>query len=65
MKRLVGLYVMMMCGTSYAQDLHFGQTAQTPLLVNPACAGVFDGWERVILNHRNQWLGANTGLTSE
>ncbi len=43
-----------------AQDIHFTQTAQTPLLINPAATGVFDGWERVILNHRNQWLGAST-----
>jgi len=43
-----------------AQDLHFSQTAQTPLLINPAAAGVFDGWERVIINHRNQWLGGGT-----
>lgn len=43
-----------------AQDFHFSQTAQTPLLINPAAAGVFDGWERVIVNHRNQWLGAGT-----
>lgn len=46
--------------TAKAQDLHFSQTAQTPLLINPAIAGVFDGWERVIINHRNQWLGAGT-----
>lgn len=43
-----------------AQDIHFTQTAQTPLLINPAAAGVYDGWERVIINHRNQWLGAST-----
>ncbi|MBL4861924.1 MAG: PorP/SprF family type IX secretion system membrane protein [Crocinitomicaceae bacterium] len=43
-----------------AQDVHFSQTAQTPLLINPAVAGVFDGWERAIINHRNQWLGAGT-----
>ncbi len=44
----------------FAQDLHFSQTSQTPLLINPGAAGVFDGWERVNLNHRNQWLGAAT-----
>ncbi len=43
-----------------AQDLHLSQTAQTPLLINPGAAGVFDGWERVNINHRNQWLGAGT-----
>ena len=47
-----------------AQDLHFSQTAQTPLLINPAAAGVFDGWERAIVNHRNQWLGAGTKFSS-
>jgi type IX secretion system PorP/SprF family membrane protein len=46
------------------QDLHFSQTAQTPLLINPAAAGVYDGWERVIINHRNQWLGAGTQFMS-
>lgn len=44
----------------YGQDLHFSQTSQTPLFINPATAGVFDGWERVTVNHRNQWLGAST-----
>jgi type IX secretion system PorP/SprF family membrane protein len=46
--------------TIQGQDIHFSQTAQTPLLINPACAGVFDGWERININHRNQWLGAGT-----
>lgn len=47
-----------------AQDLHFSQTIQTPLLINPAAAGVFDGWERVTVNHRNQWLGSATQFMS-
>lgn len=45
---------------TYAQDLHFAQTSQTPQLINPASVGVFDGWERAMVNHRNQWLGAGT-----
>ncbi len=45
-----------------AQDLHFSQTAQTPLLINPACAGVFDGWQRVIVNQRTQWMGTTTSF---
>ena len=44
----------------FAQDLHFAQSSQTPLFINPASAGVFDGWERVVVNHRNQWLGSQT-----
>lgn len=54
---IVGLMALHQVG---AQDLHFSQTAQTPLLINPGACGVFDGWERVIVNHRNQWLGAGT-----
>ena len=45
---------------SGAQDIHFTQSAQTPLWINPAITGVYEGWERVIINHRNQWLGSNT-----
>lgn len=43
-----------------AQDLHFSQTSQTPQFINPGSIGVFDGWERFTVNHRNQWLGAGT-----
>lgn len=45
---------------AFGQDIHFTQTSQTPLLINPAAAGVYNGWERVIINHRNQWIGGNT-----
>lgn len=43
-----------------AQDIHFSQTAQHPLWVNPAITGVYDGWERVSISHRSQWLASNT-----
>lgn len=49
---------------AFGQDLHFAQTIQTPLLINPACTGVFDGWERAIINYRNQWLGSGTQFSS-
>ncbi len=60
MKPYVYIIVLLSGFHSVAQDLHFSQTAETPLLINPASAGVYDGWERVIVNHRNQWLGAGT-----
>lgn len=44
----------------FAQDIHFSQTSQTPLFINPAITGVYDGWERITINHRSQWLGSNT-----
>ncbi|TNF45759.1 MAG: type IX secretion system membrane protein PorP/SprF [Bacteroidetes bacterium] len=57
----IGLIGVLFSGwTLFGQDIHFTQTAQTPLLINPAAAGVYDGWERVMINHRNQWLGAGT-----
>lgn len=57
------LLIFALCSSTlsgFAQDIHFAQSSQTPLLINPGATGVYDGWERVIINHRNQWLGANT-----
>lgn len=47
-----------------AQDLHFSQILQSPILLNPGAVGVYDGWERATVHHRNQWLGANTQFMS-
>ena len=55
---LISFSFLSTCG--FTQDIHFAQSSQTPLLINPGATGVYDGWERVIINHRNQWLGANT-----
>ncbi len=38
-----------------AQDIHFSQFFETPLLRNPSLAGVFDGDIRVQGVYRNQW----------
>jgi type IX secretion system PorP/SprF family membrane protein len=43
----------------FAQDAMFSQVNQAPLLLNPASTGLMDGWERMSLQHRNQWLGSN------
>lgn len=51
-------------GLLIAQDFHFAQTIQTPLLINPASTGIFDGWERASISHRNQWLGSATQFMS-
>lgn len=40
-------------GTS--QDIHFSQFSETPLLRNPALAGIFSGDVRVQAVFRNQW----------
>ncbi|HCQ30100.1 MAG TPA: hypothetical protein DIU39_07430 [Flavobacteriales bacterium] len=38
-----------------AQDIHFSQFYEAPVLNNPANAGVFNGDFRAILNYRSQW----------
>lgn len=60
MRRVHLIFGLLFTCSVWAQDIHFTQTAQTPQLINPAATGVYDGWERVIVNHRNQWLGAGT-----
>lgn len=40
---------------SFAQDPHFSQFYASPLTLNPAFAGKFDGNLRVAGIHRNQW----------
>jgi type IX secretion system PorP/SprF family membrane protein len=47
---------MFLYGTNgFAQDLHFSQFFETPLLRNPALAGIFTGDFRVQAVYRNQW----------
>lgn len=38
-----------------AQDVHFSQIHATPMALNPAMTGVFEGTGRFIGNYRNQW----------
>ena len=43
-----------------AQDFHYSQLDQSLTLINPATTSTFSGFERITLQHRNQWLGAGT-----
>ncbi|BAV10341.1 hypothetical protein FLA_6403 [Filimonas lacunae] len=51
--------VLMVCfiysAAVLAQDIHVSQFTETPLLRNPALAGIFTGDVRVQVLHRNQW----------
>src|SRR5688572_31384052 len=40
-----------------AQDVHFSQWSNTPLIINPAMTGVFDGKLRFSNDYRSQWAG--------
>jgi hypothetical protein len=45
----------LICLYSKAQDLHFSQFFEAPLLRNPALAGLYEGDIRVQGVYRNQW----------
>lgn len=44
-----------------AQDIHFSQFFETPLLRNPALAGIFTGDYRVQMVYRDQWGSVTDG----
>lgn len=57
MKRIYILLIALLLHSQYfGQDIHFVQTSATPILLNPAATGVFPGWERVSVAHRQQWF---------
>ena len=52
----VALIIVISLHTASAQDLHFSQYFNSPLLINPANTGFIpDGDYRLGINYRNQW----------
>ena len=49
------LILLLLSTEAYTQDIHFSQFFETPLLRNPALAGIFTGDIRVQAVYRNQW----------
>src|SRR4028119_1639286 len=49
---------------AYAQDPNFSQFFASPLTLNPALTGKFDGQLRVAGNYRNQWPTINNAFTT-
>lgn len=45
----------------YAQDIHFSQFFETPLLRNPALAGIYTGDIRLQMVYRDQWGSVTDG----
>lgn len=52
---MLGLVCCLWTGTLFAQDIHYSQTGNSPLNLNPALTGGFNGDHRLIGNFRNQW----------
>jgi type IX secretion system PorP/SprF family membrane protein len=56
MKKIYTLIVsVFLAGTTLAQDIHFSQYWENPILVNPANTGLIPADLRLAMNYRNQW----------
>lgn len=54
-KLIVLMGLIIIAANVHAQDPHFSQFFASPLTLNPAFTGKFDGQWRLAVNHRNQW----------
>lgn len=62
--KLLHIYFLRVCTLTFlifnatfliSQDIHFSNWQMSPLNLNPANAGMFEGDGRLIFNYRNQW----------
>lgn len=67
MKKLkITLFILVgLVGELIAQDPNFSQFFASPLTLNPASTGKFDGIFRVAGNYRNQWPTINNAYTTK
>ncbi len=66
MKKYTCTFLVLFCFSLFvnAQDPHFSQFFASPLTLNPALTGKFDGTLRVAGNYRNQWPAFNNVYTT-
>jgi len=66
MKKATSVLSLLICVSFFvnAQDPHFSQFFSSPLTLNPAFTGKFDGTVRVAGNYRNQWPAFNNVYTT-
>src|ERR1044071_8782143 len=60
-KLLIALLFFFLSGSLMAQDIHFSQFFETPLLRNPGLAGIFTGSYRLQMVYRDQWRSVTDG----
>ena len=63
-KQICFLLTLFTVLTATAQDPNFSQFFASPLTLNPALTGKFDGQYRVAGNYRNQWPTINNAYTT-
>ena len=54
-KLLWGCLLLLISASGFSQDIHFSQFFETPLLRNPALAGIFNGDLRIQAVYKTQW----------
>ncbi len=66
MKKLLSTWTVCLAlvSVSIAQDPNFSQFFASPLTMNPAMTGKFDGVYRFAANYRNQWPTINNAYTT-
>ena len=67
MKRILSTFIVivMLASALNAQDPNFSQFFASPLTLNPALTGKFDGSFRVAGNYRNQWPTINNAFVTK
>lgn len=63
-KLLLAIFLLAASLSAVAQDPHFSQFFASPLTLNPALTGRFDGNFRIAGNYRNQWPTINKAFTT-
>ncbi len=58
------IFIVLICGTLSAQDIHFSQFDVNVTTLNPGYTGVMKGDFRVANNYRNQWGTVSTPFTT-
>ena len=64
LKLVIVLFVIIGSNLFGQQDVHFSQFFSSPLTLNPASAGIFNGDLRAIMNYRNQWSSITKPYTT-
>ena len=58
------LFVLLFVIGGRGQDIHFSQITESPMHINPANTGLFDGLFRATMNYRSQWASMGKPYTT-
>ena len=70
MRKHIQVLIIILCGfsaSSFGQDVHFSQFYESPLTLNPALCGVYNGQIYAEVNYRSQWtsvMGGGAGFNT-